>query len=386
MSARATTSCSTAAPASPPSSCPRRRSRSSCSRRSPTSATRTSAASRARSTRSATRSSCRSCTRSCSPEHQLEAPKGVLLYGPPGCGKTLIAKAVAKSLAEKVAERAGRSDARSYFLNVKGPELLNKYVGETERQIREIFIRAKERSEEGLPGHRLLRRDGLDLPHPWHRHLERRRVDDRAAAARRARRRRDAQERHRDRRLEPRGPDRPGDPAPRPARREDQDRAPEPAAGRRHHVASTCTRSCRSTPTRSPLRRRPAAGVLPHDREDGRADVRAERREPVPRSHLRERRQGDPVLQGLQLGRDDREHRPPREEGRDQAVPVDGREGHQDRGPAHRDPRRVQGERGPAQHDESPTTGLASRARRASASCTCARCSATTATADRSNA
>jgi proteasome-associated ATPase len=84
-------------------------------------------------------------------EHELEAPKGVLLYGPPGCGKTLIAKAVAKSLAEKVAERTGRSDARSYFLNVKGPELLNKYVGETERQIREIFVRAKERSQEGLP-------------------------------------------------------------------------------------------------------------------------------------------------------------------------------------------------------------------------------------------
>ena len=84
-------------------------------------------------------------------EHELEAPKGVLLYGPPGCGKTLIAKAVAKSLAEKVAERTGRDDARSYFLNVKGPELLNKYVGETERQIRQIFQRAKERSEEGLP-------------------------------------------------------------------------------------------------------------------------------------------------------------------------------------------------------------------------------------------
>ncbi len=84
-------------------------------------------------------------------EHQLEPPKGVLLYGPPGCGKTLIAKAVAKSLADKVRERTGREDARSYFLNVKGPELLNKYVGETERQIREIFIRAKERSEEGLP-------------------------------------------------------------------------------------------------------------------------------------------------------------------------------------------------------------------------------------------
>ncbi|GIU99777.1 MAG: proteasome-associated ATPase [Actinomycetota bacterium] len=84
-------------------------------------------------------------------EHQLEAPKGVLLYGPPGCGKTLIAKAVAKSLADKVRERTGRQDAHSYFLNIKGPELLNKYVGETERQIRQIFQRAKERSREGLP-------------------------------------------------------------------------------------------------------------------------------------------------------------------------------------------------------------------------------------------
>jgi proteasome-associated ATPase len=84
-------------------------------------------------------------------EHKLEPPKGVLLYGPPGCGKTLIAKAVAKSLADKVRERTGRPDAHSYFLNIKGPELLNKYVGETERQIRQIFQRAKERSEEGLP-------------------------------------------------------------------------------------------------------------------------------------------------------------------------------------------------------------------------------------------
>ncbi|MDP9241746.1 MAG: proteasome ATPase, partial [Actinomycetota bacterium] len=83
-------------------------------------------------------------------EHQLKPPKGVLLYGPPGCGKTLIAKAVARSLADQVRERTGL-DAHSYFLNIKGPELLNKYVGETERQIRQIFQRAKERSEEGLP-------------------------------------------------------------------------------------------------------------------------------------------------------------------------------------------------------------------------------------------
>jgi proteasome-associated ATPase len=84
-------------------------------------------------------------------EHKLRAPKGVLLYGPPGCGKTLIAKAVANSLAKRVAEKTGRPDARSYFLNIKGPELLNKYVGETERQIRLIFQRAKEKSSEGVP-------------------------------------------------------------------------------------------------------------------------------------------------------------------------------------------------------------------------------------------
>jgi proteasome-associated ATPase len=84
-------------------------------------------------------------------EHQLPAPKGILLYGPPGCGKTLIAKAVANSLARKVAARTGDDKGRSYFINIKGPELLNKYVGETERQIRLIFERAREKSDEGWP-------------------------------------------------------------------------------------------------------------------------------------------------------------------------------------------------------------------------------------------
>ena len=83
-------------------------------------------------------------------DHQLKPPKGVLLYGPPGCGKTMIAKAVASSLAKKVSERTGE-EGRSYFLNIKGPELLNKYVGETERHIRLVFQRAREKANEGTP-------------------------------------------------------------------------------------------------------------------------------------------------------------------------------------------------------------------------------------------
>jgi len=85
-------------------------------------------------------------------EHQLRPPKGILLYGPPGCGKTLIAKAVANSLAKQVQKvRGGGERATSYFLNIKGPELLNKYVGETERHIRLVFQRAREKASEGTP-------------------------------------------------------------------------------------------------------------------------------------------------------------------------------------------------------------------------------------------
>jgi proteasome-associated ATPase len=84
-------------------------------------------------------------------EHKLRPPKGILLYGPPGCGKTLIAKAVANSLAKKVAQVTGRPEGKSYFLNIKGPELLNKYVGETERHIRLVFQRAREKASEGTP-------------------------------------------------------------------------------------------------------------------------------------------------------------------------------------------------------------------------------------------
>jgi proteasome-associated ATPase len=83
-------------------------------------------------------------------EHKLAPPKGVLLYGPPGCGKTMIAKAVASNLAEKISEKRGEK-IQGYFLNIKGPELLNKYVGETERKIREIFVKAKEKANEDVP-------------------------------------------------------------------------------------------------------------------------------------------------------------------------------------------------------------------------------------------
>jgi proteasome-associated ATPase len=83
-------------------------------------------------------------------EHKLTPPKGVLLYGPPGCGKTMIAKAVANNLAEKVSEKRGEK-IKGFFLNIKGPELLNKYVGETERKIREIFTKAKEKAAEDVP-------------------------------------------------------------------------------------------------------------------------------------------------------------------------------------------------------------------------------------------
>ncbi|MDO8475972.1 MAG: proteasome ATPase [Candidatus Rokubacteria bacterium] len=83
-------------------------------------------------------------------EHQLRPPKGVLLYGPPGCGKTMIAKAIANNLAQRISEKRGEK-VKGYFLNIKGPELLNKYVGETERKIREIFVKAREKAAEDVP-------------------------------------------------------------------------------------------------------------------------------------------------------------------------------------------------------------------------------------------
>ena len=144
---------------------------------------------------------------------------------------------------------------------------------------------------------------------------------------------------------------------PGPPGREDQDRAARRGSRPPTSCASTCTRAVPIHPDEIERSGGDVQATAADDPRDRRPDVRAHRREPVPRGHLRERRQGDPVLQGLQLRRDDREHRAPREEGGDQALPVDGREGHQGRGPAPGDPRRVQGERGPAQHHEPRRLG-----------------------------
>ena len=132
-------------------SSPSSRSRSSSSRRCPTSTTRTSAASSGQIEQIRDAVELPFLHPELYKEHALKPPKGVLLYGPPGCGKTLIAKAVAASLARQVAARTGKQTEKSYFLNIKGPELLNKYVGETERHIRLIFQRAREKASDGTP-------------------------------------------------------------------------------------------------------------------------------------------------------------------------------------------------------------------------------------------
>ena len=177
-------------------------------------------------------------------EHELPPPKGILLYGPPGCGKTLIAKAVANSLAKRVAEKTGNRNIRSFFLNIKGPELLNKYVGETERQIRLIFQRAREKADEGVPViiffdemESLFRTRGSGISSD----IESTIVPQLLVGDRR---RREPEERHRDRRLQPGGPDRPGHPPARPARREDQDRAARRGRRKRDLLPLPDRRTC----------------------------------------------------------------------------------------------------------------------------------------------
>ena len=245
----------------------------------------------ARSRPSPTPSSCRSCTRSCSREHKLPAPKGILLYGPPGCGKTLIAKAVANSLAKKVAEVSGDQQARSYFLNIKGPELLNKYVGETERQIRLVFQRAREKSEEGWPVivffdemDSLFRTRGTGISSDMESTIVPQLLAEidgvetlKNVIVIGASNREDLI-----------------DPAilrPGPPRREDQDRAARRDRGGADLRPLPHRRPARSTPSEveTPRRGRSREGGAADDRGHRRRDVPRRRGQPVPRGHLPER-------------------------------------------------------------------------------------------------
>ena len=257
-------------------------------------------------------------------EHQLKPPKGVLLYGPPGCGKTLIAKAVAASLAKKVAERsrASRSASR-FFLNIKGPELLNKYVGETERHIRLIFQRAREKASRrharsSCSSTRWTRCSAPAGP-ASPRDVETTIVPQLLVEI-------DGVERlenvivigasNREDMIDPA--------ILRPGRLDVKIKIERPDAESARDIFS------KYLIADLPLHEHdlaehggnsPQATVEAHDPGDGRADVLRDRREPLPRGDLRQRRQGGPLLQGLQLGRDDPEHRRPGQEDGDQGLP-----------------------------------------------------------------
>ena len=290
-------------------------------------------------------------------EHDLQPPKGILLYGPPGCGKTLIAKAVANSLAKRVAEKTGNTTARSYFLNIKGPELLNKYVGETERQIRLIFQRAREKSEEGYPVivffdemDSLFRTRGTGISSDMESTIVPQLLAeiDGVEALKNvivigASNREDLI-----------------DPAIlRPGRLDVKIKIERPDVDSAKQIFT------QYLVTSLPLDERELkhAGGDPErrgevdDRQSGRRDVLGRRREQVPRGHLPERRQRDAVLQGLLLGRDDREHRAAREEAVDQAHHRRRRSRHRRRRPARVDQAGVPRARGPAEHDEPRRLG-----------------------------
>ena len=292
-------------------------------------------------------------------EHRLPAPKGILLYGPPGCGKTLIAKAVANSLAQKVADKMGEGKGRSYFINIKGPELLNKYVGETERQIRLVFQRAREKSEEGWPVivffdemDSMFRTRGSGISSDMESTIVPQLLAEidgveglKNVIVIGATNREDLI-----------------DPAIlRPGRLDVKIKIERPEQGRGQADLRPLPHRRRSRCPAEEVQQLgggdPEAGVAADDRRHGRRDVPRGRAQPVPRGHLPERRQGGPVLQGLLVGRHDREHRAAGQEGGDQAAHRRWRKGR-----AHvRSPglhqAGVQGARGPAQHHEPGRLG-----------------------------
>ena len=299
-------------------------------------------------------------------EHRLPAPKGILLYGPPGCGKTLIAKAVANSLAKKVAEKTGDEKGRSYFINIKGPELLNKYVGETERQIRLVFQRAREKSEEGWPVivffdemDSMFRTRGSGISSDMESTIVPQLLAEidgveglRNVIVIGATNREDLI-----------------DPAIlRPGRLDVKIKIERPNV-------DAATADLRPVPhRRDPDRRRPGEPCREDDRGDRRRDVPRGRGQPVPRGHLPERRQGDPLLQGLRLRGDDREHRAPGQEAGHQAGHRRRRAGVRPRTSWPRSSRSTRSTR-TCRTRPTRTTGRRSRARRASGSCSSARSS-----------